>query len=1005
MKYEGTWANGLQDGYGCETYSDGGYYQGQMCRGLRHGYGVRKSAPYGDSQLNNPNKNGQFSGGAGLPTSSILVHGDSLQSAGSVDVDPDDPPKPDDGFKPNIDRTLASKNGFVLVAKPLLVPMPSTSGVGSLFSSRYPSGDSRSQSQSNQSNRRSSLTNKTSTRIPGSSRTTQKILRGFGLRKQKSTSDLDSSGSGGSGGNSTARAGDLTSSLPFTLSPEELDITDPTTVETYTGEWANDKRNGHGVCERSDGLKYEGQWYNDTKCGYGVTTFKDGSKEEGKYKNNILIVDSRVKRFFQLGQTNIRQRIDEAVEKAKQAQSTALRKAEVADQRAANARDKSDQATTAALEALRDSHIACAVARQYSETQQQQQQQQHINMSMGYPLGGPLGNPAPIPRALMDPMGQMTNMIPMSPNPAGANMMQQAQRRISIAGQQNRFATNFSGLSDQHHLNQSHQHQIDSDQATSNLIQGQPQYQTHPHNQHSTLFTGMVDTFNGRRGSFRGGSVPPNTNIGSTTFGNQPTRQRSSADPFNDIFDHYKSSSSMAARRSLSKQASLDHDGSTSHHWAANQRASSVARQFAGDQSQGSRREKFRMSSMDHADENRYHSSLERRSIRHHPPALSRNPQQSLIDSQAPDGSMQTQLKHLVTSGEEIQHQVQSQTQQTDTTQPDQQGLTNELSDSGPHPQQTPNQHVSTPGNSPYNLPQSVNSSFYGQQTPSPDAQTDNSSMIRSGISANQQIPAGYYGQVVPGMMFPTRTNFPGPPMQQVPPIGRQRDVHSLAGDEHLYRYPYRQMESPLDRTDFRNYDFTIKSGPRPLERALRRTASLSRPLPHNRSGGGLIANDRRALDTSASNQQGDPIAIRRAGPSRSHMYSNDIGVHVTKASDNTDNSGRTDQAAPNRLDGILLRADSATSLSQGLIRKPSLQVRYDPIAMGGLMSREEVAALSHAQREQKRIEFEQAERRAKKPLLHIYLTLMELVSEYRFFLSILVVNVVWFITLDWLVQ
>ena len=25
-KYEGTWANGLQDGYGSETYADGGQY-------------------------------------------------------------------------------------------------------------------------------------------------------------------------------------------------------------------------------------------------------------------------------------------------------------------------------------------------------------------------------------------------------------------------------------------------------------------------------------------------------------------------------------------------------------------------------------------------------------------------------------------------------------------------------------------------------------------------------------------------------------------------------------------------------------------------------------------------------------------------------------------------------------------------------------------------------------------------------------------------------------------
>ena len=92
-KYEGTWANGLQDGYGSETYADGGEiglalghifpepkspqipfpehiedsqfslmffetmshfylscsgtYQGQWLRGMRHGYGVRTSAAFG----------------------------------------------------------------------------------------------------------------------------------------------------------------------------------------------------------------------------------------------------------------------------------------------------------------------------------------------------------------------------------------------------------------------------------------------------------------------------------------------------------------------------------------------------------------------------------------------------------------------------------------------------------------------------------------------------------------------------------------------------------------------------------------------------------------------------------------------------------------------------------------------------------------------------------------------------------------------------------------------
>ncbi|MPC85230.1 Junctophilin-1 [Portunus trituberculatus] len=55
------------------------------------------------------------------------------------------------------------------------------------------------------------------------------------------------------------------------LQDEQLD---GNVVETYTGEWKNDKRTGFGVSERTDGLKYEGEWYNNKKYGYGVTTFK-----------------------------------------------------------------------------------------------------------------------------------------------------------------------------------------------------------------------------------------------------------------------------------------------------------------------------------------------------------------------------------------------------------------------------------------------------------------------------------------------------------------------------------------------------------------------------------------------------------------------------------------------------------------------------------------------------------------------------------------------------------
>jgi hypothetical protein len=63
-------------------------------------------------------------------------------------------------------------------------------------------------------------------------------------------------------------------------------------------------------------------------------------------------------------------------------------------------------------------------------------------------------------------------------------------------------------------------------------------------------------------------------------------------------------------------------------------------------------------------------------------------------------------------------------------------------------------------------------------------------------------------------------------------------------------------------------------------------------------------------------------------------------------------------------------------------------------VQLGGLMSREEVAALSHAQREQKRIEAELIEKRAKRPLLHLYLTLKDFITQHQLILSVLVVNI-----------
>lgn len=43
------------------------------------------------------------------------------------------------------------------------------------------------------------------------------------------------------------------SNASFIVEDEQLD---GSVIETYMGEWKNDKRSGYGISERSDGLKY-----------------------------------------------------------------------------------------------------------------------------------------------------------------------------------------------------------------------------------------------------------------------------------------------------------------------------------------------------------------------------------------------------------------------------------------------------------------------------------------------------------------------------------------------------------------------------------------------------------------------------------------------------------------------------------------------------------------------------------------------------------------------------
>lgn len=984
-----------------------------MCRGLRHGYGVRKSAPYGDSQLNNPNKN-TSSGpltNSGMSTSSMLIHSNSLQSANSVDLDDPDSPKPEDGFKPNIDRTLASKNGFVLVAKPLDVPMPASSSSNSSSSTKFNLiSDSRS------GNRRNSLTNKlASTRIPGSNQTAS-LLRGLRLRRQKSTSDLDSSMQGGGrntpdgannhrGGSSRNQQNSDLPIVPFTLSPEELDITDPTTVETYTGEWKQDKRNGHGVCERSDGLKYEGQWHNDMKCGHGVTTFKDGTKEEGKYKNNILIVDSKVKRFFQLGSANIRQRIDDAVKMANQAQAMALKKADIADTRAATARDKADQATTAALEADRDSQIAFSVARQYSDSQQQlgmgfQQNQLAPNLLLGQtmePLMPNLGMTSSSlqMRRISQQQVNLYNNMSMHNNQRQSeplnNMMPDRQPDgYDQSGNSGQQPVHMTSQQQQQHHHHHHHHQQ------------QPQQQ-----QQQQLYIGPVEPFNGRRGSFRGGSHMGGqqqsgfaARNSARPFGQQQQHQqqhqmggsstkvtnRQSADPFNDLFDHYKSSGGNASSSSggrprlLHKQASLDYNqlrNNLPRHQTSHDQGSAA-------DGTGRSHKLFRMSSLDHAEE---HQQKYSRS-----PADMRATYSSGNNVDSNSMQQQQQLKHLVTSGEDLQNKASPSQRESSSN-----ATTGELD-----ARQNGSGRGLTPTDSSYILPQSTGSSYFGNQTPSP---SDGQSSLWSPQQGGGQYYAGngnHQMQQQPGG-YPSRNL--GPAANQYSMNGpKQRDVHSLA-DEQLYMAGRRIHDSQLlDRTEYTNYDFIISSSPRLSRRCMRRTASLSRNTPVKTSGQNLIQPGSQFGQITRRS----PSPAISIGVSPSRIGSDFlVPVTVTATPSVAFDAEEQRNPMPNHVGGNTshdatsnsshLTLDSSSASSGALLRKPSLQVRYDPHELGGLMSREEVAALSHAQREQRRLELESAEKRAKRPLLHIYLSTIELLSRQRLLVSVIIVNLLLF--------
>ncbi|ESO03294.1 hypothetical protein HELRODRAFT_191993 [Helobdella robusta] len=391
-KYEGSWTTGLQDGYGVETYADGditplgnifmlvtgksqelitkskvppntcvGTYQGQWLRGIRHGYGVRQSVPYGLATL-----------------SRQKIGRDSLTSLRSESED--------DVIVKERDRKMAEvRGGFVLTAT------RSTSETRHL-ARKFPWFKGKYEKRANSAEPTSP------TKASGPKASIRRAFDGLKLRKQRSeelnlngfntsptstsptAADRRYTSSTGSGRSWRRRKHDddatiksnasscASSSLrysPISAAASEScasfaqdETTDLNAVETYAGEWKNDKRSGFGVSERTDGLKYEGEWENNKRNGYGATTFPDGTTEEGRYKVDVLVSWGKKNKLMMLRAGKMREQVDNAISAAKRASHIAIQKSAIAVSRMNMAQAKAEAAMQTASKAIADAEKA-----------------------------------------------------------------------------------------------------------------------------------------------------------------------------------------------------------------------------------------------------------------------------------------------------------------------------------------------------------------------------------------------------------------------------------------------------------------------------------------------------------------------------------------------------------------------------------------------------------------------------------------------------------------------
>jgi len=358
-KFEGTWSNGLQDGFGTETYSDGGTYQGQWHQGMRHGLGIRQSVPYGLATIIGTSNARNFrssnmslrSGESGLTNNTMNQH--------NVDIGFDGQP-------------VGARGGFVLSTQP---DTPQESGRSRSNKKSKRKGGSkffRSNSLSKFSKKFTSTLSLASHKSTKSQSEFTKSARSFASQGQNngqvrdySESRAGTSWASESGnwdeGMSQGESQMMSLDHNNPIYDEEIE---PNTVETYAGEWNEDRREGLGVCERSDGFKYEGEWMNNRRHGYGRTTFPDGTIEEGKYRYNVLQPPPKSHKWLKVQANKYHEKLQATILQSQSVAKNCHTKANIAHDRTETAMQRSTAAETQASLSRDEASIARCVAKE-----------------------------------------------------------------------------------------------------------------------------------------------------------------------------------------------------------------------------------------------------------------------------------------------------------------------------------------------------------------------------------------------------------------------------------------------------------------------------------------------------------------------------------------------------------------------------------------------------------------------------------------------------------------